>query len=57
MLGFCLRKSGKVDEAYLMKSKLKDALRQYLALQKDGKPQAKKLLEKIDEYLKANPGA
>jgi Flp pilus assembly protein TadD len=44
-------------EAYLMDGKLKDALRQYLILQKAGKPQAKELLEKIDEFLKANPGA
>jgi Flp pilus assembly protein TadD len=44
-------------EAFLMKNDLKDAVRQYLALQKSGRAQAKELLEKIDEYLKANPGA
>lgn len=44
-------------EAFLMKNDLKDAVRQYLALQKSGKAQAKELLEKIDEYLVANPGA
>jgi Flp pilus assembly protein TadD len=44
-------------ETFLAVDNLKDALRQYVILQKAGKSQAKELLEKISDYLSAHPGA
>jgi Flp pilus assembly protein TadD len=43
-------------EAFLAVDDVKDAVRQYIVIQKAGKPQAKELLEKIDAYLAAHPG-
>jgi Flp pilus assembly protein TadD len=44
-------------ESFLQVDDLKDALRQYVILQKAGKSQAKELLESIEAYLAAHPGA
>jgi Flp pilus assembly protein TadD len=44
-------------ESFLQVDDLKNALRQYVLLQKAGKPQAKELLESIATYLDAHPGA
>jgi Flp pilus assembly protein TadD len=44
-------------EAFLISGNIKDALRQYVVLEKSKRPEAKELLEKIDAFLKANPGA
>jgi Flp pilus assembly protein TadD len=43
-------------ETFLAVDDLKDAVRQYILIQKAGKAPAKELLEKIDDYLVAHPG-